>query len=94
MSSFLSSPSIFAPLGEAGREEGHFSDGALYRLAFDGECYEFELRVGQTAFGNYEPGTIEEFAIEDRRAKEDKIREILAGIILSESKEKVVFPSP
>ncbi|MBX4216213.1 hypothetical protein KW797_04690, partial [Candidatus Parcubacteria bacterium] len=50
------SKSVFSPLGEGAA--GHTAEGALYRLSYAGECYEFEMRIGKSQFANYPAGTI------------------------------------
>ena len=83
------SVSAFVPLGDAGA--GHYAQGALYRLAFSGRCYEFETRIGELQFQNYPAGTIQEFTSADRTELLDTFDLILSKITLA-SGEHVVFP--
>ncbi len=82
--------SLFSSLGDAGL--GHYAKGELYRLAYVGKCYEFETRIGETQFMNYEPGTIKEFTEADRTALIAKIRTIIDAITLADG-ESLSFPS-
>lgn len=84
------SVSMFAPLGDAGA--GHYARGALYRLSVGSACFEFQTRVGESQYANYEPGTIEEFTESDRAEVTRSLQGILQSVILTESKEKVIFP--
>jgi len=81
--------SEFTPVGNAGA--GHFSKGTLYRLAYNGACYEFETRIGQSQFANYQSGTIQQFTDADEANLQAEIVGILNGITLS-SGETVAFP--
>jgi len=81
--------SEFTPVGNAGG--GHYSTGTLYRLEYNGACYEFETRVGQSQFANYPSGTIQQFTDADQVGLQAEIVGILDGITLS-SGETVVFP--
>jgi hypothetical protein len=84
------SVSEFTPLGDAGA--GHFAKGTLYRLEYNGACYEFETRIGQSQFANYPAGTIQQFTDADEASLQAEIVEILNGILLS-SGETVAFPN-
>jgi len=81
--------SEFTPLGDAGA--GHTAVGTLYRLAYNGACYEFETRIGQSQFLNYPSGTIQQFTAADQTALQAEIQNILGGITLP-SGETVAFP--
>ena len=83
---------VFAPLGEAA--VGHYASGELYRLFFDGGCYEFETRIAQSQFLNYEPGTIEEFTEADAAALRARLWELLSQVRFVERPEIVIFPPP
>ncbi len=74
------STSVFSPLGDAGA--GHYANGALYRLAYKGSCYEFETRIGATQYANFPRGTIKEFMPADQRAMEAKLLQLLKDITL------------
>lgn len=84
------SVSEFTPLGDAAA--GHFSSGTLYRLFYGGACYEFETRIGQSDYGNYPVGTIQQFTAADEAALQSEINNILGGITLP-SGETINFPS-
>lgn len=81
--------SEFTPLGNAGA--GHYSTGTLYRLEYNGTCYEFETRIGQSQFANYPSGTFQQFTTADQTALQSEIAEILNGITLP-SEGTVMFP--
>ena len=83
------SVSEFTPLGDAGA--GHYSTGTLYRLEYNGECYEFETRIGQSQFANYPSGTIQQFTATDQTGLQGKIQNILDSIALP-SGETIAFP--
>lgn len=83
--------SVFAGLGDGGA--GHYASGVLYRLAVEGACYEFETRIGETAFANYDPGTIGEFTDADRDALRAAFAAIVNAIALADG-EPVNFPAP
>jgi hypothetical protein len=82
--------SEFTPLGDAGA--GHYSTGTLYRLEYNGACYEFETRTGQSQFANYPSGTIQQFTDEDAASLQAEIVGILNGVTLP-SGETVAFPN-
>jgi len=81
--------SEFTPLGDAGA--GHYSTGTLYRLFYNGACYEFETRIGQSQFANYPSGTIQQFTAADQASLQTEIQNILSGITLP-SGETISFP--
>ncbi len=81
--------SEFTPIGNAGT--GHYSTGTLYRLFYNGACYEFETRIGQSQFANYPSGTIAQFTNADEASLQAEIDSILNGITLP-SGETVNFP--
>lgn len=74
------SVSEFTPLGDAGA--GHYSTGTLYRLEYNGACYEFETRIGQSQFANYPSGTIQQFTAADQANLQVEIVGILNGVTL------------
>ncbi len=83
--------SVFSPVGDAGL--GHYAKGSVYRLFMaTTTCLEFETRIGESQFANYEPGTIEEFTEAKRSHIENKLKTILGGITIVRTGEKVVFP--
>lgn len=79
----------FAGIGDAGA--GHFSEGTLFRLAWQGECYELETRIAQTQFANYDPGTIRQFTQEDAATINAGFQSLLDRIRLR-SATPVTFP--
>jgi hypothetical protein len=81
--------SEFSPLGDAGA--GHTAVDTLYRLSYNGACYEFETRIGQSQFANYPSGTIQQFTAADQASLQAEIIGILNGITLP-SGETVAFP--
>ncbi len=82
--------SEFTPLG--GAAAGHYSTGTLYRLEYNGACYEFETRIGQSQFANYPSGTIQQFTDADQVSLKNEIQGILNGITLS-SGDVIIFPN-
>lgn len=83
------SVSEFTPIG--GAAAGHFSTGTLYRLEYNGACYEFETRIGQSEFVNYPSGTIQQFTDADQVSLQLEIQNILNSTTLP-SGETVAFP--
>jgi hypothetical protein len=81
--------SEFTPIGNAGA--GHFAKGTLYRLEYNGACYEFETRIGQSQFANYPSGTIQQFTDADQASLQVEILGILNDVALP-SGETVTFP--
>jgi hypothetical protein len=59
---------------------------------FDGEeCWEFEVRIAQTRYENYEPGTIDEFTEQQRIQVEETLWAVLDSATLT-SGEPVDWP--
>ena len=83
------SVSEFTPVGDAGA--GHYSTGTLYRLEYNGACYEFETRIGETQFANYPSGTIQQFTDTNQTALQAELENILNNITLP-SGETIAFP--
>lgn len=86
------STSMFSPLDNAGA--GHVSRGTLYRLFVSGTCYEFETRIGQSQFANYEPGTIEPFTEDDRAALDGALRGMLEAVTFTNGQAVIFPPAP
>lgn len=82
--------SEFTPIGNAGA--GHYSTGTLYRLEYNGACYEFETRIGQSQFTNYPSGTIQQFIGAEEASLQAEIIGILNDVTLP-SGETVMFPN-
>ena len=80
---------VFQPIGDAA--VGHYAEGALYRLALNNTCYEFETRIGTTQFANYEPGTIEEFTKADKAAMENKLHMLLQTVRRTTDEQTLLF---
>lgn len=80
---------VYSPIQDAAT--GHFSEGTIYRLAFDSNCFEFETRIGASQFENFEEGTIEEFTESDREVVEEKLNDILANIRFVDRENEVIF---
>ncbi|HQU07488.1 MAG: hypothetical protein B7X04_00370 [Parcubacteria group bacterium 21-54-25] len=83
--------SVFSPLGDAAA--GHYANGALYRLFFNGTCYEFETRVGETQFANYPPGAIQKFTDANRQAVFAGLQSILDRVTITSTGARVQFPA-
>jgi len=83
--------SIFAPLGNSAA--GHLVAGALYRLDYANTCYEFEVRLAETDFGNYPSGSIQQFTTDQETALAFELQQILGTLTLP-SGEVVTFPQP
>jgi hypothetical protein len=82
--------SEFSPIGGAGA--GHYAAGTLYRLSYNGICYEFETRIGQAQYANYPSGSIQQFTTTKQSDLQAKIMNILDNMTLP-SGEKIVFPA-
>lgn len=82
--------SVFNNVGDAGA--GHLASGMLYRLFVrsNSSCYEFLARVGQTDFGNYPPGAVQQFTAADQNAMQQILLGMLNSISLS-SGERISF---
>lgn len=72
--------SIFSSIGQGAA--GHTSVGELRRLYAQDRCYEFETRVAQTEFGNYDPGAIKRFTDGDQAIVEQQLRGVLRSVAL------------
>jgi hypothetical protein len=83
------SVSEFGPIGNAGA--GHFAKGTLYRLAYNGACYEFETRIGQSQFANYPSGSIQQFTNAEQASLQSEIQTIVNSVTLPDG-ESVTFP--
>lgn len=59
---------------------GTYATGEVRRLWAAGACYDFTVRVVESQFGNYTPGTIKEFTSEDREAVLDEFFGVLGGL--------------
>ncbi|MGV8841008.1 MAG: hypothetical protein ACWA6X_11975, partial [Bauldia sp.] len=84
------STALIAGAGDAGM--GHYANDTVYRLAWQGGCWEFETRIGATQFGNYTPGTIREFTDADNAAVAALLRAMVDSVRLPDG-TAVVFPA-
>lgn len=88
--------SVFSPL-DAGAA-GQLSTGAVYRLWYAGSpgeqagCYEFETRIGQSDFGNYPPGSIQQFTSADQAVVQAQLASIMQSVTLPDG-EQAQFPA-
>lgn len=84
--------SVFSEIGTAGA--GHSASGSLYRVFVrsSSSCYEFETRIGMTAFANYEPGAVREFTEADRETLKSSLRSIIDTMKLAPDGMAVIFP--
>lgn len=87
------SAGIFSPVGDAGA--GHYANGEIYRvyLREANRCYEIETRIGETQFGNYEPGSIERFTEADRNIVYSQFNSILNTLKISSTTERIMLPA-
>ncbi|HVM76759.1 MAG TPA: hypothetical protein VMU07_01245 [Candidatus Paceibacterota bacterium] len=84
--------SVFSPLGDAAA--GHFANGAVYRLSYGKNCYEFETRIGESDYGNYPSGSIQQFTPDEQTAIQNELQHILGTLVVVSSGESVHFPPP
>lgn len=86
------STSVFDNVG--GAAAGHTAADTLYRVydKTDGSCYEFDARVGQSEFGNYPSGTIQQFTSADETALQSELGQIVETLTLASSGEPIIFP--
>jgi hypothetical protein len=82
--------SIFSPLADAAA--GHYTEGALYRLAFEGRCIELEKRIGLSQFENFETAAVLEFTDADKENVDDKLHAILQGVRFTDDEDLIIFP--
>jgi hypothetical protein len=85
------SASVFAKLGNAAA--GHNALDNIYRLyqSGTGACTEIDERVGQSVYGNYPAGTIQEFTAADQAQAFSELGSILSGMTLGGS--PITWPS-
>lgn len=81
--------SVFAPLQQAGM--GHFSEGMLFRLAFEDTCYEVETRIGMSQAAHYAEGTVREFTEEERAVLTARLDEVVRAVRLVDDPDIVLF---
>jgi hypothetical protein len=81
--------SAFAPLSNAGA--GHYAIDSLYRLSYQGSCYELQTRIGETQFANYPSGTIQEFTASNQAALQSELQQILGTLKLQDG-TTITFP--
>jgi len=80
-----------APLSDAAA--GHFAATVFYRLWTAPRCYEIDTRIGQSDFGNYPSGTIQQFTPQDQTVLQSEIGQILGTLKLDRASTSVSFPS-
>ena len=68
--------------GDAGM--GHFVNDFVYRTFHGGQCYEADLRIATTNFGNYDPGTVKEFKAADEQKVHRKLKLALETLHFSD----------
>ncbi len=85
------SVSAFPRLGDAAA--GHYSHDEFYRLYTQSTCYEFLGRIGQSQYGNYEEGTIEEFAADQETTLRAQLRALMQSVTIDDVGD-IDFPSP
>lgn len=90
-SSSLYATSIFSPVGDAAA--GHSATGSVYRLSYQGNCYEFTTRVGQTQFENYASGTVQKFTLGDQADIELALQRILSTLTFPSGESASFFQS-
>jgi hypothetical protein len=72
--------SLFGNVGSGAA--GNLATDNIYRLAYNGICYEFDARIAQTDFGNYPSGTIQQFTSTDQVNLQSEIQSILNTVTL------------
>lgn len=79
---------VMTRFGQVGQgAAGHFTNGTLYRLYYDGTCYEFETRIAQAQFGNYPEGAVERFSDDDAAQVRAEFRAVMASVSLPDGRE-------
>jgi len=68
---------VFSDLGQGAA--GHFTNETLYRLFYK-TCYEFQTRISQSQYANFEPGAIKEFTAGNKETLEQKFTSIINSI--------------
>lgn len=68
---------------------GHFTDGAVLRLYFDGSCYELESRVAQARYANFEAGSVERFEQTDLEELQANIATIVSSVSLPDGRDSL-----
>lgn len=88
----LYAASTFPNVGTAAA--GHAALGSLYRVFVksSSNCYEFETRLGTSAFANYPSGSIQQFDAMDQQAVLDSLNGILGTLSLASSNMPIVLP--
>lgn len=82
--------SVFDPIRNSAT--GHTAEGALYRLAYESNCYEIETRIGVSQIENFEEGTVTAFTEEGREAVEQALNGALRTIRLVDRENEIIFP--
>lgn len=82
--------SVFAPIGDAAA--GHYANGEVYRIYTEGQCVQFDIRIGETQFLNYPVGSKVEFTMADRLNMMSTLRSLITGMVLVRTGETLVLP--
>lgn len=82
--------SAFTGLGDAAT--GHYASGDQYRLFTEGECYQFDTRVGWSQVANYPEGTVTEFTEDQRDDMAERLRDLVEDIRLMQGDEPIRLP--
>jgi len=80
----------YSPIGDAGA--GHYANGAIYRVWYDGACRELETRIGETQFANYPAGSIGLFTDTDRSDLQSSLNRMINSVTLKDA-TSVKFPA-
>lgn len=70
---------------------GNLATDNIYRLAYNGTCYELDARIAQTDFGNYPSGTIQQFTPTQQEFLQSILQLILNSLTLPNG-QAVTFP--
>lgn len=77
------STSRFGDLSEGAA--GSYSQGEVRRLWTGENCYEFEVRQVLTRYENYEPGSIQEFTVQQQAALNEELLSIVESASVNEA---------
>ncbi len=70
---------------------GSSSTGEVLRLFTGSNCYEFQTRIAQSQYANYEPGTIKEFTGEQSIEIQNKMADIVKSVRITAKGDTVIF---
>ena len=77
-----------------GGTAGGMASGNLYRLEYQGTCYEIETRSAQSDYGNYPSSTMQQFTPDEQNAIAGEIQAILATLSVSSGTMQIALPQP